>query len=167
MSLCAPVGSAVQPAETEPANTTQALSTGAPPAAATLEKIMDAAVRNISKRYDLDEDQRAITDEIMKREVRRFLKEHENEVWPVIGDLLRSRFGLEPPDSEDAKRVGKAAGPLLQLATYTKPSASTAIGYGKSSVEDPPSPPTVASRISSTAPLGDTFNTLLEREPVT
>lgn len=116
ISLCAPIGWAVPPVETEPTNPTEALSKGTRPAAATLEKIISAAVRNISKRYDLDEDQHAITEELMKRGVHRFLREHENEVWPVIGDLLRSRFGLEPPDSEDAKRFGKAVGPLFEAA---------------------------------------------------
>ena len=92
------------------------LKSGKPPGALTLEAIMDAAVRNISKRYNLNEAQRDLTDQLMKREVGRFLKEHENEVWPVIGDLLRSRLGLEPPDAEDAMRIGKAARPLLEAA---------------------------------------------------
>lgn len=92
------------------------LKTGQAPSGMTIEAIMKAAVRNISKRYNLSEAQRDLTDQLMKREVERFLKDHENEVWPVIGDLLRSRLGLEPPNAEDAMRIGKAARPLLEAA---------------------------------------------------
>lgn len=82
---------------------------------ATIDKIMDQAVRNISRRYNLNEEQRKKTDEIMRRDVFRFLREHENEVWPLIHDLIRS--GLKPPENmEDVQRIGKAARPLSKLA---------------------------------------------------
>lgn len=117
--LCTSSGWAVQPVKPvkpDVSGVAEALETGRTPAAATLEKIMEAATRNIAIRYNLDEAQRAYTEMMMKTEVRRFLKEHENEVWPVIGDLLRTRLGLDPPDREDAMRIGKAAKPLLGAA---------------------------------------------------
>ncbi len=81
---------------------------------ATIEKIMDQAVTNISRRYNLNADQQQKTDEILKRDVYRFLREHENEIWPLIQDLFRS--GLRPPENdEDVERIGKAARPLLKL----------------------------------------------------
>lgn len=95
---------------------TEELKSGKPPAALTLDAILNAAVRNISVRYNLSEAQRDLTDQMMKREVERFIKEHENEVWPLIGDLIGSRLGLEPPDAEDAMRIGKAAKPLVVAA---------------------------------------------------
>src|SRR5262245_51306188 len=49
----------------------------------TVEKIMDTAVKNITKRYNLNEEQAKLTDEIMKRRVRQFLKDHESDVWPL------------------------------------------------------------------------------------
>ena len=85
--------------------------------AATVEKIMEQAVANIALRYNLNEAQKQKTDALMKREVRRFLREHENEVWPVIRELLTTQFGAKPPDDpEDVKRIGRAAGPLARLA---------------------------------------------------
>ena len=82
---------------------------------ATIDKIMEQAVRNISRRYNLNEEQRKKTDEIMRRDVLQFLREHENEVWPLIQDLFRS--GLKPPENmDDVQRIGKAAQPLSKLA---------------------------------------------------
>ncbi len=87
------------------------------PTEATVEKIMDQAVRNIARRYNLNEAQTQKTDEIMKREVRRFLKEHEKEVWPLMRDLLAVQFSGKPPENkEDAIRIGKGAAPLAELA---------------------------------------------------
>lgn len=84
---------------------------------ATVERIMDTAVRNIARRYNLNEAQTEKTDELMKREVRRFLKEHENEVWPAIRSLLAAQFGARPPDDPgDTKRLGALARPLAKLA---------------------------------------------------
>lgn len=82
---------------------------------ATIERIMDQAVRNIGRRYNLNAGQLARTDELMRREVRRFLHEHENEVWPAIRDILTSPGG-NPSDPETAKRIAKVGGPLVKLA---------------------------------------------------
>lgn len=85
------------------------------PESATVEKIMEQAVRNLTMRYNLNEQQTKKTQEIMSREVHKFLREHENDVWPVIRDLLKT--GLKPSDNpEDGKRIGKAALPLIELA---------------------------------------------------
>lgn len=87
------------------------------PTQATVEMIMNEAVKNIARRYNLNEAQTQKTDEIMKREVNKFLKDHEAEVWPVIRDLIASGFGTKPPQNPDEiKRIGKAAEPLLKLA---------------------------------------------------
>jgi hypothetical protein len=81
----------------------------------TIEKIMDQAVKNISRRYSLNDVQSAKTAEIMKRGVHEFLAEHEDDVWPLIRELLAS--GLRPPENiEDVRRIGKAARPLAELA---------------------------------------------------
>lgn len=89
----------------------------AEPVEATVEKIMDQAVKNIGRRYNLNEAQLQRTDEIMKREVRRFLRENEKDVWPLIRELLASQLSGKAPESkDDAMRIGKAARPLAQLA---------------------------------------------------
>ena len=82
---------------------------------ATIERIMDQAVKNIGKRYNLNAAQLAKTDELMRREVRKFLHEHENEVWPAIRDILTSPGG-NPSDPETARRIAKVGGPLVKLA---------------------------------------------------
>jgi len=92
------------------------LESGNTPAAATVEKIMKEAVRNIARRYNLNEAQTAETDKLMTREVHKFLKEHEAEVWPAIRDLLAVQLGGRRPGSEEAARIGKAAQPLVGRA---------------------------------------------------
>jgi hypothetical protein len=103
-----PTGSAAEAAA--------ALEAGSMPAAATVEKIMQEAVRNISRRYNLNEAQIAETDKLMKREVHKFLKEHEAVVWPAIRDLLAVQLGGSNPGAEEAARIGKAAQPLVGKA---------------------------------------------------
>jgi hypothetical protein len=99
------------------ADAAASLESGTTPTSATIEKIMEEAARNISRRYNLNEAQTAETQKLMKREVSRFLKEHEAEVWPVIRDLLGAQLGARPPDNrEEVMRIGKAAKPLTALA---------------------------------------------------
>lgn len=104
---------AVQPAAPVPT------PAGAPltPDAATIEKIMEQAARNIGLRYNLNQAQSEKTQEIMKREVHAFLKEHEAEVWPLIRDLMAAQLGAAPPsDPAELKRIGKGVKPLIQAA---------------------------------------------------
>lgn len=102
---------------TATADAATALESGSTPTSATVEKIMEEAVKNISRRYNLNEAQTAETQNLMKREVSRFLKEHEAEVWPAIRDLLAAQLGGKPPDNrEEVMRIGKSARPLVALA---------------------------------------------------
>lgn len=82
--------------------------------AATIERIMDQAVRGIGRRYNLNAAQLEKTDAIMRQGVRKFLHDHEDQVWPAIRDILTSPKG--PADPESAKRISKIAGPLVALA---------------------------------------------------
>jgi len=51
----------------------------------------------------------------MKRDVNKFLKDHEADVWPIIRDLMSN--GFQPPSNpEDVKRIGKAIEPLVKKA---------------------------------------------------
>ncbi len=110
-------GQADQPKEDPATEVAAALDSGRTPAAATIEKIMEQAVRNIAVRYNLNDAQTEETRELMKRKVHRFLKEHENEVWPAIRDLVASRLGAKPPENrEEMMRIGKAAKPLAKFA---------------------------------------------------
>lgn len=76
---------------------------------------MTQAVNNIARRYNLNDEQRAHTEKLMKERVTKFLKDNENEVWPIIRELLTS--GLQAPKDQQAlKRIGTAAKPLLDKA---------------------------------------------------
>ena len=100
-------------ADDKPAKRTLDLTESA--AAATVERIVDQAVVNIGRRYNLNDKQLDRTGQIMKSKVNEFLKEHEEEIWPAIRELLASN--LQPPESvEDLKRLGKAARKLAKLA---------------------------------------------------
>ncbi len=100
-----------------PADAAAILESPTTPTSATVEKIMEDAVRNISRRYNLNDEQTSETQKLMKREVNRFLKEHEAEVWPLIRDLLAAQLGGKPPENgEEVKRIGKSARPLAALA---------------------------------------------------
>lgn len=84
---------------------------------ATIERMIEVAVQGVAARYNLNEEQRRHTEEIMKRDVQKFLKDHEAEVWPLIRDLLAAQLGTKPPsDPEEVKRLGKACRPLVKLA---------------------------------------------------
>ena len=113
-----PTAKPAEPAKDVPQPKSQTSSTTAEkqmPTQATVEMIMTEAVKNIAKRYNLNEAQKQKTDEIMKRDVNRFLKDHEAQVWPIIRDLMSN--GFQPPSNpEDVKRIGNAATPLLKEA---------------------------------------------------
>ncbi len=112
----APLCLAVDPQPTETKQKRLTIPTS-PAATATIEQILETAVRNIARRYNLNAAQTAHTDEMMKTEVHKFLLEHEDVVWPVIRDLLSAQaLGGPPDDVELMKRIGKAAGPLARLA---------------------------------------------------
>ncbi|MHC5108405.1 MAG: hypothetical protein ACYTHJ_00835 [Planctomycetota bacterium] len=84
---------------------------------ATVEAIMTQAVKNIGKRYSLNAYQLRQTDELMKREVRRFLIEHEAEIWPAIRSMISYGMGTKPPeDSAEAKQFAEQIKPLVGLA---------------------------------------------------
>lgn len=84
---------------------------------ATIEQIMDQAVKNIARRYNLNDAQKEETQKLMKREVMRFLQEHEADVWPAIRDLLTIQIDGKLPESKEAiERLGKVGKPLTKLA---------------------------------------------------
>lgn len=86
------------------------------PDSATIDSILNQAVKNIAARYNLNEAQTEKTNEIMRREVYKFLQTHEEKVWPIIRDLIQAQLGNKPPNDKDVmQRIGKAAGPMMQM----------------------------------------------------
>jgi len=103
----------MEPQQPKSKGTSPAAGTKTEVTQATAEMIMNEAVKNIARRYNLNEAQRQKTDEIMKRDVNKFLKEHEAQVWPIIRDLMGN--GFQPPQNpDDVKRIGQAAAPLFK-----------------------------------------------------
>ena len=89
-----------------------------PAAAATVERMCEVAAQNIARHYNLNDKQAEFTNELMKREVSEFLKEHEEEIWPVIRELLARKLQA-PEGEEDLKRIGKVSRKLAKRAKDT------------------------------------------------
>lgn len=84
---------------------------------ATIERMIEAAVRGVASTYNLNDEQRRVTEEIMKRDVQKFLKDHESQVWPLIRELIAMQFNPKPgSDPEKLKKLGKECRPLAKLA---------------------------------------------------
>jgi len=79
-------------------------------------KILTQAVNNISRRYNLNKAQHEFTQGMMEREVYRFLREHQDQVYPLIRDLSLAQGDMSKLTPEQRKRIGKAAQPLIEEA---------------------------------------------------
>jgi len=111
------LGSPVVRASDSASDKTSQLGRQVPGAEATIEMICEQAVKNIAMRYNLNETQTAQTNALMKREVDKFLRDHEDEIWPLMRSMLATQLAAKPPDDpEEMKRLGKAARPIVQLA---------------------------------------------------
>lgn len=105
------------PVPTRSSSGSQAAKPSYDAASATVEQYMQQAIRNLAIRYNLNDAQARSTEELMTREVYKFLREHEAQVWPAIRDLLGTRMGLRPPtDPKEIMRIGKGSQPLVRDA---------------------------------------------------
>lgn len=85
--------------------------------AATIEQYQEVIVRNLAIRYNLNDEQTKATRELLQRRVQQFLREHEEEIWPAIREVLQYQLGQSPPDDKNQiMRFGKVARPLIKLA---------------------------------------------------
>ncbi len=78
-----------------------------------VDSMMEQAVDNISRRYNLNANQKEITKKMLVKEVTNFLGEHDN-IWPLVRDLGRYQIKGEAPEGEIARRIGENAQPLLE-----------------------------------------------------
>lgn len=85
------------------------------PDMATVDAMVTQACKNVAIRYNLNKEQTAKTEQIMKRDVQRFLKENEEQVWPLIRELLRAQLG-RPENLDDARKLGQGVLPLVAKA---------------------------------------------------
>ncbi|GJM24612.1 MAG: hypothetical protein DHS20C16_10270 [Phycisphaerae bacterium] len=78
-----------------------------------VDSMMEQAVENISRRYNLNDDQKSKTKKMLVDEVTKFLDTHDN-IWPLVRDLGRYQIKGEAPEGEIARRIGANALPLME-----------------------------------------------------
>ncbi len=78
-----------------------------------VDSMMEQAVENISRRYNLNDKQKETTKAMLVKEVSKFLDEHDN-IWPLVRDLGRYQIKGKAPEGEIARRIGQNALPLMQ-----------------------------------------------------
>ncbi len=88
-------------------------------------KILDMAVKNLARRYNLTERQTEFTREMLTTRVNGFLESHRDEVWPLLRDLVMHQRNGEAPDAETAKRLGPRALRIIEEAKQEIYSSNT------------------------------------------
>ncbi len=79
-------------------------------------KIMEIAVNNLAKRYSLNDEQKAYTNEMMTTRVTQFLEKHQDEIWPLLRELVYHQRTGEPPSSDIAKDLGPRVLKIIEEA---------------------------------------------------
>lgn len=78
-----------------------------------VDAMMNTAVKNISRRYNLDEKQEAYTQALMTRGVRDFLDKHEDDLRELIKEMLLEQGTNGDISPEMAKKWGDMALPMF------------------------------------------------------
>jgi hypothetical protein len=81
-----------------------------------VDALIEQAVKNVSARYNLNEEQERVTRAMMFDGVRKFLETHKNDIWPLVRALSKYQFEGNLPEGEEAQRIGTAADPLIAEA---------------------------------------------------
>lgn len=81
-----------------------------------VDAMISQASKNVNQRYNCNEEQSARTQEMMSAGVHRFLRENQDEIWPLLRDLWEYQLKGELPDAEKAARIGARVRPLLLAA---------------------------------------------------
>ncbi len=86
------------------------------PATWNVDTMVGQAANNIIRRYNLNEEQAAKTKEMLEAGVHKFLREHQEEIWPLLRELWEYQIKGELPDPVVGKRIGARALPLVAAA---------------------------------------------------
>ncbi|MFQ5423279.1 MAG: hypothetical protein ACE5F9_04790 [Phycisphaerae bacterium] len=81
-----------------------------------VDQMMENAVLQISRRYNLTKDQENYTRLILTHRVRLFLKDYETDVRELLKDSIDMRLGRQAGTSEALKKWAKRAEPVYQAA---------------------------------------------------
>lgn len=83
------------------------------PASWNVDAMVGQASNNIIRRYNLNEEQAAKTREMLEAGVDKFLRENQEEIWPLLRELWEFQIKGELPDPAVSKRIGARVRPLL------------------------------------------------------
>lgn len=84
-----------------------------------IDSMIRQAGENVSKRYNCNEEQTQFTKDMMEAGVNKFLRENQDEIWPLLRELWPYQVKGELPDSDTAKRIAKRLLPLIERAQKT------------------------------------------------
>lgn len=88
------------------------------PGFVSFDEILEQATRNIALRYNLNDEQYRYTENMMKTEVRKFIRDHHDDIGWVLTTIVQSQLNPESlmNDQDKLKRLGQKAVPLFQHA---------------------------------------------------
>ncbi len=81
-----------------------------------INRILKQAVRNLKRRYSLNDAQTEFTREMMTSRVQKFLEDHHDEIFPMIRDLTWYQQQGSVPDAEAARKMGTRILEMVKLA---------------------------------------------------
>jgi len=81
-----------------------------------VDRMMEDAVQQISKRYSLNPEQEKYTRLMLTQRVRSFLKNHESDVRALLKEQLDWKIGLKPASAESMRAWATRAKPLYEDA---------------------------------------------------
>ncbi|NOT01661.1 MAG: hypothetical protein HOP29_13650 [Phycisphaerales bacterium] len=81
-----------------------------------VDALTEQAVKRIAFRYNLNEEQTEYTREMMNTRVKKFLDDHQDDIWPLIRDLAYYQRQGHLPDSPTAQKLAPVALNILREA---------------------------------------------------
>lgn len=81
-----------------------------------VDSMIQQAADNVSRRYNLNEEQTRFTHDMMVKRVTKFLAEHDDELWPLVRELVSHQQQGKALDPATARRLSKIAQPIFEEA---------------------------------------------------
>ena len=107
------VGAAGQYAEQPPERATAIPTEGFWPTQKMMDRIIDRIVDQMSKHYDLDENQNELTRDLLGARYPEFLKENRAEIQTLLNQYFEALLNDEPPAPEEVAEWAAHVQPLL------------------------------------------------------
>jgi len=81
-----------------------------------VDDMIRQAAENVARRYNLNPEQTAFTRDMMAKRVNAFLRDNEDQIWPVLRDMMRYQNPNRKMDAQTAQRLGRAIRPIFEEA---------------------------------------------------